>query len=189
MAIEPDQALYRAREDLIQEMGHLSSFAGFNKAMGQIYALLYLSQEPVSLSGIAEQLGISKGNASLNIQIMERWGLIHPVSKKGDRRDYYQAETDFWKIVRDIFNERDKKEIEHTINSIGSILSSVNGSSNGQDSPDNRFYQERLGHMLEFGNAVNQLLQASLTLHNYQLNSLKRSGQGTEQSRHIKLED
>ena len=79
--------LDKVKEELIQELGRLSSFAGFNKAMGQIYGLLYLSKEPVSLGEIADQLGISKGNASLNIRMMERWRVIQPVSKKGDRKD------------------------------------------------------------------------------------------------------
>ncbi len=188
MAEEMEKTLFRAREDLIQEIGRLSSFAGFNKAMGQIYALLYLSPEPVSLTDIARQLEISKGNASLNIQTMERWGLIRPVSKKGDRRDYYQAETDFWKIVRDIINERDKKEIDHTINAITAILDSIN-QTGSQDSPDNSFYQERLSCMLDFGNAVKQLLQASLTLHNIQLNSFRRSVNAAGDSQRIELED
>ncbi|MBN1188548.1 MAG: hypothetical protein JXA46_02235 [Dehalococcoidales bacterium] len=181
--------LDRAREDLVQEIGRLSSFAGFNKAMGQIYALLYLSSEPVSLTGIAQQLGISKGNASLNIQIMERWGLLHPVSKKGDRRDYYQAETDFWKIVRDIINERDRKEIGRTIDAIEGILNSISLEGENQSSPEGRFYRERLGRMLEFGNAVNQIIQAFLAMHNFELNSLKRSGFEPDQSKRIKLDD
>jgi HTH-type transcriptional regulator, glycine betaine synthesis regulator len=184
----PDE-LDKAREDLIQEVGRLSSFAGFNKAMGQIYALLYLSKEPVSLTEIAQQLGISKGNASLNIQTMERWGLVHPINKKGDRRDYYQAETDFWKIVRDIVNERDRKEIDHTISSIAAILTSVDGSGNGEDSPEKRFYRERLGQMLEFGNAINQIIQASLTLQNFRQNILKRPGPEADLSTRIEVED
>jgi HTH-type transcriptional regulator, glycine betaine synthesis regulator len=180
--------LDRAREDLIQEVGRLSSFAGFNKAMGQIYALLYLSKEPVSLSDIAQQLGISKGNASLNIQTMERWGLVHPINKKGDRRDYYQAETDFWKIIRDIVNERDRKEIDRTISSIAAILNSVKGSGDEEDNPERRFYRERLERMLEFGNAINQIMQASLTLQNFRLNVLKHPVPGADHSQRIEVE-
>jgi HTH-type transcriptional regulator, glycine betaine synthesis regulator len=181
--------LDKAREDLVQEIGRLSSFAGFNKSIGQIYALLYLSKEPVSLADIALQLGISKGNASLNIQTMERWGLVHPFSKKSDRRDYYQAETDFWKIVSDIVNERDRKEIDHTLHAISAILTSVSRSGDDKESPERQFYQERLEQMVDFGEAISKIVQASLTLENFRLNILKRSGHEADQSRHIKLED
>ena len=180
--------LDKAKEELTQELGRLSSFAGFNKAMGQIYGLLYLSKEPVSLGEIAEQLGISKGNASLNIRIMERWRVIQPVSKKGDRKDYYKAETDFWKIVHDIINERDKKEIDHTLNTISSIFDSVKEIASDDPNPENSFYKERLERMLNFGNAISQMVQAFLTFDNFRMKSLMQSFPGKSQSRHIEIE-
>ena len=180
--------LDKAREELVQELGRLSSFAGFNKAMGQIYGLLYLSKEPVSLGEIADQLGISKGNASLNIRMMERWRVIQPVNKKGDRKDYYQAETDFWKIVHDIINERDKKEIDHTIETISTICDSVKAAGNDVQSPESSFYKERLGRMLDFGNAISQMVQAFLTFDNFRMKSLMQSLPGKSQSHYIEVE-
>jgi DNA-binding transcriptional regulator GbsR (MarR family) len=184
-----DKELEKARDNLIQEMGRLSSFAGFNRAMGQIYGLLYLSMEPVSLTEIAEQLGISKGNASINMRMMERWGLIHPVSKKGDRQDYYLAETDFWKILRDILVERDKKEIDHILNSISGILDDVNDAPDIETGSDGQFYQDRLKRMLDFGNAANQMLRAFLAMNNLHMNSSVQAATETEKSRHIKIEE
>jgi len=170
----------KAKEDLILELGRLSSFAGFNKATGYIYGLLYLSMEPVSLDEIAEQLSISKGNASLNIRAMVQWGLLQPISKKGDRRDYYQAETDFWKIVRDILTGRDKKEIDHILNSISDILASVSATGRAEQSSESRFYQERLGNMLGFGNTVNQIAKAFLAMENLGMSDLTRRGPGKD---------
>ena len=138
-----------------------------------MYGLLYLSSEPISLGEIAEQLGISKGNASLNIRHMERWGLIHPISKKGDRKDYYEVETDFWRIFRGILNERDKKEIEHTLNAIKSIFDSVSSQENTEQNPESLLYQERLELMLEFGNAAYQMLQAFLAMDKFLINSMQ----------------
>jgi DNA-binding transcriptional regulator GbsR (MarR family) len=181
--------LNNAKETLIQELGRLSSFAGFNKLIGQIYGLLYLGSEPVSLGEIAEQLAISKGNASLNIRQMERWGLIHPISKKGDRRDYYQAETDFWKIFRGIISERDKKEIDHTLNAIKSINNSIGETGSTAEDPEYGLYRERLQSMLEFGNAANQMVQAFLAMDNFLANSLMRSGMEKSQSQYIQVEE
>jgi DNA-binding transcriptional regulator GbsR (MarR family) len=178
-----------AREKLIQEMGRLSAFAGFNKAMGQIYGLLYLSPEPVSLGDIADQLGISKGNASLNIKTMQRWGLVRPVDRKGDRRDFYLAETDFWKIVQDILHERDKKEIDRTLAGLQAILSSLK---TGQDSAKNteyQFYRQRLSDMLEFGEAVNQIMKAMLTMNDVRMQSLSRGAITKDKSRRIAIEE
>lgn len=184
-----ENTLEKAKEDLIQELGRLSGFAGFNKVMGQMYGLLYLNKEPVSLGEIAEQLGISKGNASLNIRYMERWGLIHPISKKGDRRDYYQAETDFWKIFRGILNERDKKEIEHTLHALKNIRESVSTPENEEESPERSLYQERLEHMLDFGNAAYQMLQAFLAMDKFIINSLRPPGIEKDHLHHIAIEE
>lgn len=180
--------LDKAKEELTHELGRLSSFAGFNKAMGQIYGLLYLSKEPVSLGEIADQLGISKGNASLNIRMMERWRVIQPVSKKGDRKDYYQAETDFWKIVHDIINERDRKEIDHTLNTISSISDLVKKITSADRSPESSFYNERLDRMMDFGNAISQMVQAFLTFDNFRMKSPMQSIPGNSQSHHIEIE-
>ena len=184
-----EDTLFKAKEDLIQELGRLSSFGGFNKVMGQIYGLLFLSAEPVSLGEIAEQLAISKGNASLNIRQMERWGLIHPISKKGDRRDYYQAETDFWKIFRGIISERDKKEIDHILDAIKNTLNSINETGSTSDDPEYNLYRERLQSMLDFGNAAIQMVQAFLAMDNFLTNSFLRGGTEKSQSQHIKIEE
>jgi HTH-type transcriptional regulator, glycine betaine synthesis regulator len=179
--------LDKAREDLVQELGRLSVFAGFNKAIGQIYGLLYLSRDPISLTEIADRLGMSKGNASLNIKTMERWGLIQPVNKKSDRKDYYQAETDFTKIIRDIINERDRKEIDHTLSAISSLLTSIRASDD--KNPEKQIYQERLEQMLDFGKAADQMITAFLTMNNFRLGALKRSGNEKDCSQKIKLLD
>ena len=181
--------LNNAKEDLIQELGRLSSFGGFNKVMGQIYGLLFLNADPVSLGEIAEQLAISKGNASLNIRQMERWGLIHPISKKGDRRDYYQAETDFWKIFRGIISDRDKKEIDHILNTIKNTLDSISETGSAAEDPEYSLYRERLQSMLDFGNAATQMVQAFLAMDNFLANSFMRSGMDKSLSQHIQIEE
>jgi HTH-type transcriptional regulator, glycine betaine synthesis regulator len=179
--------LAQAREQLIQEIGRLSAFAGFNKAMGQIYGLLYLTKDPLSLGEIAEQLDISKGNASLNIKTMQRWGLIQPVSKKGDRRDYYLAETDFGKIVQDILTERDKKEFDHALEAISGILDSVKTKNGAKEEADNRFYQERLGNLLAFGKATNQMVQAFINMGNIRNNRLAGSTKPEKNTNQINI--
>jgi HTH-type transcriptional regulator, glycine betaine synthesis regulator len=181
--------LAQARDNLIQELGRLSAFAGFNKAMGQIYGLLYLSAEPISLGEIAVQLGISKGNASLNMQTMERWGLINPVSKKGDRRDYYQAETDFWKIAQGIISGRDEKEIERTVDSITNICESVRTGAEKNENAEQQFIQERLENMVEFGNATSQMIQAFINMGNIRNSRVARSKPEKSSLKHIKIEE
>ena len=70
------------RDDFLLAMGRISDFWGFNKAMGLIYGILYLNSGPLSLDEIATSLNMSKGNVSLNVRSLERWGLIKKVSQR-----------------------------------------------------------------------------------------------------------
>lgn len=75
-------------------IGELAENFSFNKSLGQIYGLLYMSPTALSLPEIADTLKISKGNVSLNIRILESWGAVSHVSIHDSRRDFYQANTD-----------------------------------------------------------------------------------------------
>ncbi|MBT3363205.1 MAG: hypothetical protein HN929_05355 [Chloroflexi bacterium] len=156
--------LVKIREDLIQGLGRFSAFAGFNKIIGQIYGVLYLSSEPLALGLIGEQLEVSKGNISLNVRSMEQWGLIRKLNKKGDRRDYYEAETDFWKVIRGILYSRDKKEIDYTMNTISDGIAAIADIDQAEKSDEAIFYRERLAHMQTFGNTLDVMAKAFLAL-------------------------
>jgi DNA-binding transcriptional regulator GbsR (MarR family) len=71
--------------------GELAESLSFNKSIGQIFGLLYLSDTPLSLDDIAQRLSMSKGNASINLRYLESWGAVKPVAISGTRRDHYEA--------------------------------------------------------------------------------------------------
>lgn len=50
----------------------------------------------------------TKGAVSTNVRALERLGMVHPHFQTGERKDYYVAETDFWKITRAIFKKAPK---------------------------------------------------------------------------------
>ena len=79
--------------------------------MGRAFGLLYLSHEPLPQAEIQARLGISAGSASMTLAALGRWGVAHRVWVRGQRREYYQAETDFWKMISGVLNERERREI------------------------------------------------------------------------------
>ena len=66
----------------------------------QLYAILFLSDNPLCLDDMAERLKISKGNASVNIRELEKLGVVRKVWVKGSRRDFYEAELDLEKLIK-----------------------------------------------------------------------------------------
>lgn len=169
-------SLTAAREDFLRAMGRISDFWGFNRAMGQIYGLLYLSPEPLSLDDISSQLSMSKGNVSLNARALERWGLIRRLDYRNDRRDYYEAEVDFWKIVRDILRERDKKEFDQALSTVSTCLQNVRGGKPASDDAEAAFVEARLENMQQFFNSLDAIARAVLALDELHLTALARLG-------------
>ena len=112
--------LDQAVETFVQGAGKVSSalLGMINKAGGQIYALLFLSDEPLSLDEISKRLGISKSNVSINIRLLEDFNLVRKVWIKGSRKDYYAAEIVYPKKVLRDFLEKIRKTMEDAITTI-----------------------------------------------------------------------
>ena len=84
----------KVRDYFIEIAGDMAGNLGLNSIAGQMYALLYISSEPVSLDEITHILKVSKGNVSVNIRVLERWGAVKKVWVKGSRRNFYKANED-----------------------------------------------------------------------------------------------
>ena len=73
---------------------------------GRIFALLYLQQGPLSLDEISAELQQSKSNISTTIRGLIEWKLVRRVPVPGSRKDHYEAATDFWRVMQEIFERR-----------------------------------------------------------------------------------
>lgn len=160
-------------ENLVQSLGQLAESAGFNRMIGQIYALLYLNPTRLSLGEIAEKLNVSKGSVSLNTRNMEQWGMIRRFNRPADRRDYYEADTDFWRVVRGILQNREKKIISDFRNSVADGLKNIKKSGASKEA---KFYQARFQHMLDFTNTFLRLFSAYMALERFNLGGLGMAG-------------
>src|SRR4029453_7203856 len=69
---------------------------------GRVFALLYLQPSPLSLQEIAAGLQQSKRNISTTMRGLVEWQLVRRVSVPGSRKDYYEAATDFWRVMQEI---------------------------------------------------------------------------------------
>lgn len=85
--------------ELVEAGGRTAQSFGLSRIFGQLYMLLYMSPEPRSLDELASELGVSKASVSIASRKLEAWGAVRKVWVKGDRRDFYEAETDFRAIL------------------------------------------------------------------------------------------
>ncbi len=102
-AISPEERL------LAETIGKIMEFWGFRRNVGRVWALLYLSDQPLNAVEIGESLGLSAGGVSMTLSDAGRWGLVHKVWEPGARKSYYEAETDIWKAVSGILQTRERE--------------------------------------------------------------------------------
>ena len=101
-----------AKNKFVQTWGALGSQWGINKTMAQIHAFLMVSNEPISMEDIMEELQISRGNASMNLRALMDWGIVYKEYKAGERREFFTAEKDLDELAVKIARERSKREIK-----------------------------------------------------------------------------
>lgn len=104
--------LTEARQQFISSWGAFGTHWGINRTMAQIHALLLVSADPLTQDDLMEELNISRGNANMNIRELINWGLVERVLLPGERKEYFVAEKDIWKVVKQIVKERKKRELE-----------------------------------------------------------------------------
>ncbi|UCC50151.1 MAG: hypothetical protein JSV68_13650 [Anaerolineaceae bacterium] len=170
-----DQELIEARQSFIQGMSRISHFWGFPRAMGAIYGAVYLSPTPLSLDAIVEQVNVTKGAVSTNVRTLERLGMVHKQIRLGDRKDYYEAEADFWKIIKGVLREREQSEFDLALNTVGESLDMVKQAEPAEpDAELAAFYQQRMESMQRFFNTLDNVVATFLALDDLRLSSLRK---------------
>jgi len=107
-----------AREEFVTQWGVMGAQWGINRTMAQIHALLMTSPQAMSTDEVMEVLRISRGNAHTNLKDLVSWGLIKIVTKKGERKEFFEAEKDVWEIFRRVARERKRREIDPALETL-----------------------------------------------------------------------
>jgi DNA-binding transcriptional regulator GbsR (MarR family) len=106
----------------VAHFGEMGSRWGINRTVGQIYALLFISQRALNADEIAEALEFSRSNVSMGLKELQSWRLVKLRHLPGDRREYFEAPQDVWEIFRVLAEERRRREIEPTLSMLRNAL-------------------------------------------------------------------
>lgn len=151
-------------EGFVESAGSLGASLGISKVVAQIYSLLYLSQEPLTLDDISEKLKMSKGNVCMNIKYLEQWNAVKKTWKKGSRKDYYTANLDVEKIILQRIKEGIDRRLEDFIRSIEHIEKKVKLQENGKENKEFiRNMQERIKKIRDFHSLFKKFVVLSKT--------------------------
>jgi HTH-type transcriptional regulator, glycine betaine synthesis regulator len=89
-------------------IGDIIEHWGFRKVLGRVWTVLFLSAEPQPAAVIGDRLSMSAGAVSMSLTELQRWGVVHRVWRPGERKEFFEAETDFWRMISKVFDERER---------------------------------------------------------------------------------
>ncbi|QLG87437.1 GbsR/MarR family transcriptional regulator [Chitinibacter bivalviorum] len=112
-------------QSFVLHFGEMGSHWGINRTVGQMYALLFVSEKPLNADEMAEALGFSRSNISMGLKELVSWRLVKLQHLPGDRREYYSTPEDVWVIFQTLAEERKKREVDPTLTMLrGALLES-----------------------------------------------------------------
>lgn len=136
----------KTREDFIAQWGVMGTQWGINRTMAQIHALLMTAVEPLSTDEVMEALNVSRGNAHTNLKELVNWGLLRIVTKKGERREFFEAEKDVWEMFRLIMKERKRRELDPAL----AVLTRCKEETSSLKSAEAKAFHNQMAELEEF---------------------------------------
>lgn len=156
-----EEELWQSEVLVSDSIGRLIEFWGFKRNMGRLWAVLYLSDRPLSAPEIQDRLQLSSGAVSMTLNELTRWGVVKKVWIQGERRDHYTAEGNFWKMISRVFNERERVEV---LDAIDLMEDAIRFLKDKAQEPEQRaraqFQEERIRELLDLARLGKQLLDA-----------------------------
>ncbi|UCC29444.1 MAG: hypothetical protein JSU86_14725 [Phycisphaerales bacterium] len=156
----PETPVEAAKSLFIRRWGEMAASWGISRTMAEIHALLYLASEPLCTDDVMEQLAVSRGSASMNLRELVNWGLIRRIHRRGDRKEYFDAERDVWQMFDTIVRERRRREVQPIVETIERCLTMIGeekGGLRGQTRKDAAAYKKRFTDILDFCEIMNTL--------------------------------
>lgn len=139
-------------------VGRLMQFWGFKRPMGRLWTLLYLAPEPLTAADIAQSLHMSAGAVSMTLNELGKWGAVKKTWRPGERRDFYEAETSVWKLVRRVIGDRELTLVREFSDALGAADRALAASD--LEPGVRSFKKERVERLLELSKLGENLLSA-----------------------------
>jgi len=106
----------------VEHWGMMARAWGINATMGELFALLYITDDDWTAEDLRSWLKVSRGNVSMNLRELLAWGVVRKSHRAGERRELYHAETDVWTLFRRILTERKRRELDPTLTVLDGLV-------------------------------------------------------------------
>lgn len=116
---------------------------GAPHSLAAIYGILFASPKPLCFADIETKLGISKGSVSQGLKALKEIGAIKSSDHTGDRREWYEVDTELRKMVRRFIATR----IETQLNLGGERLDAIKSKIGDEDPELAKVLRARIEHV------------------------------------------
>jgi len=146
-------------------IGRLIEFWGFKRNMGRVWSVLYLSPDALSAEDLRHLLRLSSGAVSMTLSELSRWGVVRKVWVQGERKDFFVAEVQLWKMISRVFSERERVEIVSAVEAFESALRALDRlvPTDAETRARAELQKERIKNLLELAKLGQGLLEALLS--------------------------
>ena len=137
---------------------------GLPRSIGEIYGLLFVSRDPLSLDDLVQRLDISKGSASQGLRLLKSLGAVREAHGNGgaERRTYYEPAVELKRLVGGFIRE----QVRPHLDSGKAKISRLAELADDVEDPDHRQFLservERLDSWMSRGGKVLPILQKIL---------------------------
>lgn len=113
----------KSLESSIDAIGEFIEYWGFKKIHGRIWAVIYLSDQPVSTPYIVKTLNVSKGLVSVAINELLEHELITSAGKVKNGAVTYTSRENAAKTVRKVLRQRELAMVSNAEKSLTELFS------------------------------------------------------------------
>ena len=129
----------------ILHWGEMGARWGINRTVAQVYALLYISAEPLNAEDIAKTLSVARSNVSTSLRELQGWRIIKVAHVLGDRRDHFTATKDVCQTFQRILDERKRREVDPTLEVLQACVAELDAGDSRDD-----YVRQHLLDLLDF---------------------------------------
>ncbi len=128
------------QHEFIQLWARLSRFWGVSSATARVYAWLMAHANGGDTDDIMAGLDMGRGTVSMACKELREWGLILSEATPGARRTRHHVETDLAKVIRNIVQQRKRREWDPVLEHLRAWIPRLES----ERTPEAAVFRERL---------------------------------------------
>jgi HTH-type transcriptional regulator, glycine betaine synthesis regulator len=103
----------------------LSRILGVPRSYAELYGMLFMAQEPMTMDQLVKRLGISKGSASQGLSFLRKAGAVRIVSFPSRRAAHYEAVAELRNLAKGFLQDQILPQVEDSQDRLKQIVGMV----------------------------------------------------------------